>query len=166
MAIPLPTSAAYVGRLDQPEFDAREPPCAAHLEDGNVYLRDNYFKEIGIWPTVDLSDGYFTVLSPLSYEEVHPALRQEIFRLRSANKFEYLIKGEERFNGVCGTGSSNNWLEIAWCEEAGVAAILYRGKGVPPRVKWCDGRTPDEAIDEWCYEYVVPWNFADDDDDE
>ncbi len=122
-----------------------------------MYLRDRYFREIDIWPTVDLSDGYLTVLHPASPENIHPSLRREVFPLRSQSKFEYFSMGEERFNGVVNTGQSPNWLELAWCEAAGVAAILYRGDGIPPRVKWCDGSTPSEAIDQWCEEYVVPW---------
>ncbi|WP_412063950.1 hypothetical protein [Rhizobium sp. SYY.PMSO] len=121
-----------------------------------MYLRDSYFKAIDRWPTVDLLDGYFTILCRQTNEEVNPALRREIFRLQSSNKFEYFYKGEETFNGVVNTGPSDNWLEIAWCEAAGVAAILYRGEGIPSRVLWFDASSPEEAIDQWCEEYVVP----------
>ena len=76
-----------------------------------------------MWPTVDLLDGYLTILRPQMDEKAHPLLRQEISRLQSAHKFEYFYKGEEIFNGVVNTGPSQNWLEIAWCEAAGVAAI-------------------------------------------
>ncbi|MFB2563664.1 hypothetical protein [Rhizobium sp. IMFF44] len=125
-----------------------------------MYLREKYFREIGAWPTVDLRDGYLTVLRPEAAEEVHPLLRQEIFRLQSGNQFEYFYKGEEMFNGEFNTGPSRNWLELAWCQAAGVAAILYRGEGIPARVKWCDGATAEEAIDQWCEEYVVPWTVT------
>jgi hypothetical protein len=132
-----------------------------------MYLRERYFREIEAWPTVDLSDGYFTILSPQTDEEAHPLLRQEVFRLQSANKFEYFFMGEEMFNGVVNTGPSQNCLEVAWCEAAGVAAILYNGEGIPSRVQWFDGTTPSEAIDQWCNEFVVPWTetYGSDDDE-
>ncbi|MGN6777610.1 hypothetical protein [Rhizobium sp.] len=125
-----------------------------------MYLREKYFSEIGAWPTVDLCDGYFTILRPQTPEEVHPILRREIFRLQSGQMFEYFYMGEEMFNGEVNTGPSDNLLEIAWCEAAGVAAILYRGEGIPSRLKWVDATTPDEAIDQWCKEYVVPWTVT------
>ncbi|WP_141694049.1 hypothetical protein [Rhizobium lusitanum] len=162
----LPTSAAKSVSHRNPQFAHYEPPCAQHLEDEKVYLRERYFQEIGTWPTVDLRDGYFTVLRPQTNEEVHPILRREIFRLQSANKFEYFYKGEETFNGEVNTGPSDNWLEIAWCEAAGVAAILYRGEGIPARLKWFDAASPEEAIDQWCEEYVVPIPVTEDEEDE
>lgn len=131
-----------------------------------MYLRDRYFQEIGCWPTVDLHGGYFTILRPMERTDADPLLQREVARLESASQFTFLYKGEERFNGWTNTGPSSNCIEVAWCEAAGVAAILYRGEGIPSRVQWFDASSPDEAIDQWCEEYVVPVPVVESDDDE
>lgn len=131
-----------------------------------MYLKDRYFQEINCWPTVDLDGGYFTILRPLEPAEADPLLRQAVAHLESASQFTFLYKGEERFNGWTNTGPSSNWIEVAWCDAAGVAAITYRGEGIPSRVQWFDGATPDEAIDQWCKEYVVPVPVVEGEDDD
>lgn len=126
-----------------------------HLEDKKVYLRDRYFQEIGTWPIIDLRDGYFTILSKQSRDEAHPILRREVSRLETVSQFEFFYNAEEAFGGEVNIGPSGNWLEVAWCEATSFAAIVYLGQGIPARVKWYDAESPDEAIDQWCGEYVV-----------